>query len=44
MIRLDREDAVPEILKRVDRGGGRIVSVIPQRKTLEEVFIGEVGR
>ena len=44
MIRLDREDAVPEILKRVDRGGGRIVSVVPQRKTLEEVFIGEVGR
>ena len=44
MIRLDREDAVPEILKRVDRGGGRVVSVVPQRKTLEEVFIGEVGR
>jgi ABC-2 type transport system ATP-binding protein len=44
MIRLDDENVVPEMLKRIDRGGGRIVSVVPQRKTLEEVFIGEVGR
>ena len=44
MIRLEHEDTVPEILKRIDRGGGRIVSVIPQRKTLEEVFIDELGR
>lgn len=44
MIRLDNEAAVSDMLKRIDRGGGRIVSVVPQRKTLEEVFIGEVGR
>jgi ABC-2 type transport system ATP-binding protein len=44
MVRLDNEGAVPDFLKRIDKAGGRIISVIPQRKSLESYFMSEIGR
>ena len=44
MIRLRKEEAVSEILKRIDKFGGKIISVIPQRKSLEDIFMAEIRR
>ena len=44
MVRLKDEEAVSPLLKRVDESGGRVVSVVPQRKTLEDLFMAEVRR
>ena len=44
MVRLKSEDKVPEFLKRIDKIGGKIVSVIPQRKSLEDIFMAEIRR
>lgn len=44
MVRLKEEKAVPDFLKLIDQCKGRVISVIPQRKSLEEYFMTEVGR
>lgn len=44
MVRLKEEKAVPDFLKLIDHYNGRVVSVVPQRKSLEEYFMTEVGR
>jgi len=44
MVRLKEEKAVPDFLKLIDHYNGRVISVVPQRKSLEEYFMTEVGR
>jgi len=44
LVHLREEEEVPDFLKRIERWGGRVVSVVPQRKSLEEVFMAEIGR
>ena len=42
MVRLKKEEAVPDFLNLVAQSGGTVVSVIPQRKSLEDIFMAEV--
>jgi ABC-2 type transport system ATP-binding protein len=44
MIPLCDADQIAKILKSVDKEGGRVISVIPQRKSLEDVFMSHLGR
>jgi len=44
MIRLGNEQDIPELLHRIDGWGGRVTAIVPQRKTLEDVFMAELGR
>jgi ABC-2 type transport system ATP-binding protein len=40
--RVESEDQLERLLSDVKRGGGRLVSLVPQRETLEEVFLRQV--
>jgi ABC-2 type transport system ATP-binding protein len=44
MLTLENTSAVPEFLRRIEHWGGQIISVIPHRKSLEELFMTEVRR
>ena len=44
MIRLHNEQEIPALLNRIDGWGGRVTAIVPQRKTLEDVFMAELGR
>jgi ABC-2 type transport system ATP-binding protein len=44
MLTLENASIVPEFLRRIEHWGGQIISVIPHRKTLEELFMSELGR
>jgi len=44
MVRLSDESQLSELLESVHQSGGKIISVIPQRKSLEEYFIAQLGR
>jgi ABC-2 type transport system ATP-binding protein len=44
MVRLENEGIVPEFLRRIEHWGGQIISVIPHRKSLEELFMSEMRR
>ena len=44
MLTLENTSAVPELLRRIEHWGGQIISVIPHRKSLEELFMSEVRR
>lgn len=44
MVRLTEESNLTEILDFVTQSGGKVISVIPQRKSLEEFFIAQLGR
>jgi ABC-2 type transport system ATP-binding protein len=44
MIPLCDADQISKILKAVDKEGGRVISVVPQRKNLEDVFMSHLGR
>jgi len=44
MVRLSDESQLSELLESVSHSGGKIISVIPQRKSLEEYFIAQLGR
>ncbi len=44
LVRLDEDRAVSNLLKQIDRLGGRVESIVPQRRSLEEYFMTEVGR
>jgi len=41
-VAVKREEDLGEILEAVLRAGGRIHSVIPHRRTLEEVFLDRI--
>jgi ABC-2 type transport system ATP-binding protein len=44
LVRLEKEEDLPVLLGRVTRAGARLISVIPHRKSLEDVFMAEIGR
>lgn len=44
MIRLEDTSGLDELLQSVNRAGGKVISVIPQRKSLEDYFIAQLGR
>jgi ABC-2 type transport system ATP-binding protein len=44
MVSIVDASQLPELLESVNRSGGKIISVIPQRKSLEEYFIARLGR
>lgn len=43
IMRLGNEKQVDDIIELIRRKGGRIISIIPQRESLEDYFIKEVG-
>jgi ABC-2 type transport system ATP-binding protein len=44
MLSLENESIVPEMLRRIEQWGGRVISVIPHRKSLEELFMAKIRR
>ena len=44
MLTLENDKMVPEFIRRVEHWGGSIISVIPHRKSLEDLFMDEVRR
>ncbi len=44
LVRLEDEQALSKVLKRIDKWGGKVESIIPQRKSLEDYFMTEVRK
>jgi ABC-2 type transport system ATP-binding protein len=44
LVRLESEEDLPGLLRLVTRADAKLVSVIPQRKSLEDIFLAEIGR
>jgi len=44
MVRIEDANRVKELIRRVDHLGGNIISVVPQRYSLEDIFMAELGR
>jgi ABC-2 type transport system ATP-binding protein len=44
LVRLENEEDLPGLIRIVTRSGARLVSVIPQRQNLEDIFMAEIGR
>jgi hypothetical protein len=42
-LRLRGEGGVDAVLRRTLAAGGRVLSVVPHRRTLEEIFLAEVA-
>jgi ABC-2 type transport system ATP-binding protein len=42
LISLQDEDALPQLIQWTEREGGKIVSIVPRRETLEDIFIEEM--
>jgi len=42
-ITIDKEDRVMDILRLIDQYDGKIISVIPHRRSLEEIFVSKLG-
>jgi hypothetical protein len=43
LVRLREAAHVDALLEEVRRKGGRVVALMPQRETLEDVFLSEIG-
>ena len=43
LIKMDGEEKVPALLEVVNRHGGRLVSLVPHKRSLEDLFLKEVG-
>ena len=43
LIKVDGEEKVPALLGMVNRHGGRLVSLVPHKRSLEDLFLKEVG-
>ncbi|HDQ43917.1 MAG TPA: ABC transporter ATP-binding protein, partial [bacterium] len=43
-IPLSEPDRIAVLLRSIDQAGGRVISVIPQRRSLEDVFLSHLGR
>ena len=43
LITVDGEEKVPALLEMVNRHGGRLVSLVPHKRSLEDLFLKEVG-
>jgi len=44
LVRLENEEDLPALIREITRAGARLVSVIPQRQSLEDIFMAEIGR
>ncbi len=44
LVRLKDEDDLPGLIRIITRAGAKLVSVIPQRQSLEDIFMAEIGR
>jgi hypothetical protein len=44
IVRLEKEEDLRSLIADISRSGARLVSVIPQRQSLEDVFMAEIGR
>ncbi|MBN2030649.1 ABC transporter ATP-binding protein [bacterium] len=44
LVRLDDKEALSSLLRQIDKWGGRLESIIPQRKSLEDYFMTEVRK
>jgi ABC-2 type transport system ATP-binding protein len=44
LVRLEDEEDLPGLIRSVTRAGAKLVSVIPQRQSLEDIFMAEIGR
>jgi ABC-2 type transport system ATP-binding protein len=44
MVRLKGPEEVPGLINRIQKWGGDVISVIPHKKTLEDIFMEETGR
>ena len=42
-ITIDKEDRVMDILRWIDKYDGKIISVVPHRRSLEEIFVSKLG-
>jgi len=42
-VTLDGDDKVMDVVRTVDESGGRVLSVIPHRMSLEEIFVNKLG-
>jgi ABC-2 type transport system ATP-binding protein len=43
LIRLDHQEGVNDLLPLIHRYGGRLISVVPHKRSLEDLFLEEVG-
>jgi ABC-2 type transport system ATP-binding protein len=43
LIKVDGEDKVPGLLAAISRHAGRLVSLVPHKRSLEDLFLKEVG-
>ena len=43
LLRLDHENMISATIAMIEKAGGRITSIIPRKKNLEEIFMDEVG-
>lgn len=44
LVRVADVAALSDVMQRVERGGGHVVSVWPRRETLEDLFMKEIGK
>jgi len=44
LVRMKNKDDVSQLLSKISSQGGEVISIIPQRKSLESLFMEEVGR
>ena len=42
-ITIDKEDRVMDMLRWIDKNDGKIISVVPHRRSLEEIFVSKLG-
>jgi len=42
-VTLDGDDKVMDVVRTIDESGGRVLSVIPHRMSLEEIFVNKLG-
>jgi len=44
MVRIHREEDLPDLIHRIEAKQGRLLSVVPLKKNLEDLFMAEIGR
>ncbi len=44
MVRIHREEELPDLIRRIETKHGKLLSVVPVKKNLEDLFMAEIGR
>lgn len=44
LVRLSREEDLPSLLQTIEKHRGKLISIVPIKKNLEDLFLSEVGR